>query len=132
MISLNVENLLLRGSRLRNTDFIVGVAIYQGHDTKIMQNSAQAKYKFSKLELSMNTTIILTFCVQLVLALVGAVTGTVQTLGDAKGASYLGAGDKKSTGFTYLLFQQVGTWILIFTNFVPISLMVTVELVKFW
>jgi magnesium-transporting ATPase (P-type) len=44
----------------------------------------------------------------------------------------LGAGDKKSTGFAYLLIQQVGTWILIFTNFVPISLMVTVELVKFW
>ena len=80
----------------------------------------------------MNTTIILTFCVQLALALVGAVTGTVQTLGDAKGASYLGAGDKKTTGFAYLLIQQVGTWILIFTNFVPISLMVTVELVKFW
>lgn len=26
----------------------------------------------------------------------------------------------------------MGTWILIFTNFVPISLMVTLELVKFW
>jgi len=40
MISLNVDNLLLRGSRLRNTDYVLGVAIYQGHDTKIMQNSA--------------------------------------------------------------------------------------------
>lgn len=31
-----------------------------------------------------------------------------------------------------LLVQQVGTWILIFTNFVPISLLVTLEVVKFW
>jgi phospholipid-transporting ATPase len=26
----------------------------------------------------------------------------------------------------------IGTWILLLTNFVPISLMVTLELVKFW
>lgn len=26
----------------------------------------------------------------------------------------------------------MGTWILIFTNFVPISLLVSLELVKFW
>lgn len=31
-----------------------------------------------------------------------------------------------------MLVKQAGTWILIFTNFVPISLMVTLELVKFW
>ena len=34
--------------------------------------------------------------------------------------------------FIMLLVQQVGTWILIFTNFVPISLLVTLEVVKFW
>lgn len=36
MISLRADNLLLRGSRIRNTEFIYGVTIYQGHDTKIM------------------------------------------------------------------------------------------------
>ena len=42
-------------------------------------------------------------------------------------------GHKKHWG-TYLLgflFANGGTWILIFTNFVPISLMVTLEVVKF-
>jgi len=33
----------------------------------------------------------------------------------------------------FLLFiKTTGTWILIFTNFVPISLIVTLEIVKFW
>ncbi len=27
---------------------------------------------------------------------------------------------------------MIGTWILIFTNLVPITLLVTLELVKFW
>jgi phospholipid-transporting ATPase len=30
------------------------------------------------------------------------------------------------------VLKLIGTWILIFTNLVPISLLVTLELVKFW
>ncbi len=29
------------------------------------------------------------------------------------------------------LFARIGTWILIFTNFVPISLLLTMEMVKY-
>ena len=31
-----------------------------------------------------------------------------------------------------LFIQLFGSWILMLTNFVPISLIVTLELVKFW
>jgi phospholipid-transporting ATPase len=31
----------------------------------------------------------------------------------------------------YNFFVRIGNWILIFTNFVPISLLVTLEMVKF-
>ena len=31
-----------------------------------------------------------------------------------------------------LFFRLIGTWILILNNFVPISLVVQIELVKFW
>ena len=41
-------------------------------------------------------------------------------------------GNKTNWTFGFTLLQQTGTWVLIFTNFVPISLMVTLELVKFW
>jgi phospholipid-transporting ATPase len=34
--------------------------------------------------------------------------------------------------FKHLFVSLAGTWVLIFTNFVPISLLVTLELVKFW
>ena len=33
----------------------------------------------------------------------------------------------------FLIFvKKTGTWFLIFTNFVPISMLITLELVKFW
>ena len=42
-VSLSSDNLLLRGSSLRNTEWIVGVVTYTGHDTRIMRNSVASK-----------------------------------------------------------------------------------------
>lgn len=135
MISLNADNLLLRGCSLRNTDYIYGITVFQGHDTKIMRNSAQAKYKFSQLELHTNTSILMILLTQIVLASIGAIFGASWVTKYQDATSYLGTTDvpeSEKHGFGYYLVQQIGTWILIFTNFVPISLMVSLEIVKFW
>lgn len=58
-ISLGPENMLLRGSSLRNTEIAFGIAIFTGHDTKVMQNAAQATYKASSLEQKTNYAIII-------------------------------------------------------------------------
>jgi len=44
---------------LRNTDYVYGVAVFTGHDTKVMRNSAKAKYKFSTLEKLTNQSILI-------------------------------------------------------------------------
>jgi hypothetical protein len=50
--------LLLRGSSLRNTEWVYGVAIYAGHDSKVMMNSTESIAKLSKIEKAMNVYII--------------------------------------------------------------------------
>jgi len=40
--------------------------------------------------------------------------------------------DWSPTYFLLMLGKSFGTWILLFTNMVPISLLVTLELVKYW
>jgi phospholipid-transporting ATPase len=75
-LSLGADNLMLRGSSLKNTEYVYGIAVFTGHDTKIMKNSAAAKYKFSSLEKLMNKTLIVVFFLQIILALVAAVFGT--------------------------------------------------------
>ena len=137
-ISLDIDSLLLRGSSLRNTDYAFCQCIYQGHDTKIMRNSAAAKYKFSNVDIITNRLIGLVLLTQIVLSSIAAVLGVSWNLGNGLDATYLTQKNSESAqtgeqdGFGILFVQQTGTWILIFTNFVPISLMVTLELIKFW
>jgi phospholipid-transporting ATPase len=38
-LSIGPENLLLRGSSVRNTDYVYGVVVFAGHETKVMMNS---------------------------------------------------------------------------------------------
>lgn len=40
-IPLGLDQMLLRGSMLRNTNYIYGVVIYTGHETKLMKNSTK-------------------------------------------------------------------------------------------
>jgi phospholipid-transporting ATPase len=42
---MNQKQLLLRGAFLRNTKWILGVAVYTGEDTKIMRNAEPGRFK---------------------------------------------------------------------------------------
>lgn len=47
---LTIDNLLLRGSRLKDTEYVVGCAVYTGQDTKLSLNSKIVSNKFSTAE----------------------------------------------------------------------------------
>ena len=126
---------MLKGSNLRNTDFVYGVVVYTGHHTKVMMNSAKPRRKLSDLESLMNKSILIILVAQFILALIAAITGTALTVRNMDSVRYWyessprnGAGQSN----VMLFIQLFGSWILMLTNFVPISLIVTLELVKFW
>lgn len=60
---------------LRNTEWIYGIVVFTGHDTKVMKNSAPAIYKFSKLEKMMNKSIVVVLALQFALACVASAIG---------------------------------------------------------
>ena len=45
--ALDVANLLLRGCTLRNTDWVIGLVLFAGLDTKIFRNRVRAPRKVS-------------------------------------------------------------------------------------
>lgn len=57
-IPLDYHNLLLRGSRLVLTDYVIGVAVFCGSDTKLALNLPKPSHKFSKLDRIMNVIVL--------------------------------------------------------------------------
>ncbi|CAD8145283.1 unnamed protein product [Paramecium pentaurelia] len=132
-VPLSEKNFILRGCALRNVNFIYGIVCYNGHDSKIMLNSVKAQPKRSHLERTMNWFIIVIFLLQMVMCgLGGYLNSSWQQIHNSQ-LSYL---DILITdpehNFVKNLFIKWGNWILIFTNFVPISLLVSLEMVKYF
>ena len=55
---LGPHNLLVRGSRLQNTNFVYGIAVYTGPETKLALNSRLTSNKFSSVEKTANRYLI--------------------------------------------------------------------------
>lgn len=133
-IPIDNSMFILRGSVVRNTEWVYGIVAYNGHETKIMLNSIPAQAKMSLLEHKMNTEIILlcivqaTICISFALLSVGYQMYFKQTL------RYMEI-DKMDIYIVawYISWPTfLGKWLLILTNFIPISLMVSHEMVKFF
>ncbi|MGH0184474.1 UNVERIFIED_CONTAM: hypothetical protein FKN15_015154 [Acipenser sinensis] len=126
---LGPDLVLLRGAQLRNTQWVVGIVVYTGHDTKLMQNSTKAPLKRSNVERVTNMQILVLFCILLVMALVSAVGAALWNKEHTEEDWYLFRSDTAqiSNNFWYNLL----TFIILYNNLIPISLLVTLEVVKF-
>ena len=51
---VSIENLLLRGCNLKNTDWVIGAVVFTGEETKIMMNSGITPSKRSRIAKSLN------------------------------------------------------------------------------
>ena len=138
ILNIDKQSFLLRGCSLRQTHCIFGIAVYVGHNTKIMKNSPSARTKTSRIENIMNFQIIIIVCVQFLMSIIGAtfylfwVTFHKNELGyvlpNLVPSERYPVPPSMGVGFFML---RIGTWVLIFTNLVPISLLVTLELIKY-
>ena len=60
---------------VKNTEYVIGVVIFTGHETKVMKNSEDPKYKHSKLDKITNNTIKLVLATQIAMAVIGGIAG---------------------------------------------------------
>ena len=130
-IPCNADQLLLRGSSLRNTEWAIGVAVYTGHESKIMKNSPSARTKRSMIETRTNRYIVYTVLFQVVVCIVGATYAAVWEANMGSRHWYLDDSADPKPLWRQILFT-FGVWLVAELNLVPISLLVTLELVKFF
>uniref|UniRef100_A0A674N425 Phospholipid-transporting ATPase n=1 Tax=Takifugu rubripes TaxID=31033 RepID=A0A674N425_TAKRU len=126
------ENLLLRGCTIRNTEEAVGIVIYAGHETKAMLNNNGPRYKRSKLERQMNVDVFWCVIILLVMCLFAAVGHGLWMFqyGDKRPVfdvlSPEGTALSPITSAIYLFL----TLVIVFQVLIPISLFVSIEIVK--
>uniref|UniRef100_A0AAV2L9T4 Phospholipid-transporting ATPase n=1 Tax=Knipowitschia caucasica TaxID=637954 RepID=A0AAV2L9T4_KNICA len=125
---LGPDQVLLRGAQLRNTQWVVGIVVYTGHDSKLMQNSTKAPLKRSNVERVTNMQILVLFGILLVMALISSIGAAIWNKEHTEESCwYLSRAGDISTNFAYNLL----TFIILYNNLIPISLLVTLEVVKF-
>ena len=131
-IPMDPEQILLKGSTLRNTAYVVGICVFTGHDTKIMQNSSRGEIKRSKNAKKLNYFVLFTMAIQLVFSIIGSAILTVWTEYDGEMDWYLYPFfTNNDTNMVYQGFYNIGVWFIALMNFVPISLLVTLESINF-
>ncbi|XP_077146551.1 phospholipid-transporting ATPase IF isoform X3 [Ranitomeya variabilis] len=130
---LGTENLLLRGTRLKNTKEIFGVAVYTGMEAKMALNYKSKSQKRSAVEKSMNTFLL----VYLMILLFEAILSTIlkyawQAEEKWDEPSYNQKTEHDRNSSKILKFISDFLAFLVLYNFIiPISLYVTVEMQKF-
>ena len=138
------NNLVLRGCVLRNTDSITGLVVYCGRNTKAVLNNNDSRKKVSYLERLMNRDVIWCVVILIILCIICAVasvfwerqhddwyvpdlshvTGADQTRAEPR-SSQMTLRDAFINGFFIFL-----TMVILLQILIPISLYVTIEIVK--
>eukprot|EP00069_Balaena_mysticetus_P016149 bmy_09703T0 len=127
---LSNQNMLLRGCVLRNTEWCFGLVIFAGPDTKLMQNSGRTKFKRTSIDRLMNTLVLWIFgflvCMGVILAIGNAIweheVGT-------RFQVYLPWDEAVDSAF-FSGFLSFWSYIIILNTVVPISLYVSVEVIR--
>ncbi|XP_047289042.1 putative phospholipid-transporting ATPase IM isoform X9 [Homo sapiens] len=128
--SLNNEKIILRGCILRNTSWCFGMVIFAGPDTKLMQNSGKTKFKRTSIDRLMNTLVLWIFGFLICLGIILAIGNSIwesQTGDQFRTFLFWNEGEKSSVFSGFLTFWS---YIIILNTVVPISLYVSVEVIR--
>ena len=131
-LPLDAKQLLLKGAKLKNTKWVIGIVIYTGHNCKLMKNAKDPISKFSSVESLMNSGLIIIFVVQFILCCVSIVLRGYYyktNLENADKAPVISFGYAE---YNYIIESILNffTYLLLLNTLIPISLIITLEVVK--
>eukprot|EP00298_Acanthocystis_sp_HF-20_P014376 c20748_g1_i2.p1 GENE.c20748_g1_i2~~c20748_g1_i2.p1 ORF type:complete len:1031 (-),score=387.99 c20748_g1_i2:30-3122(-) len=123
--SLTAQQLLLRGARLKQTKWAVGCVVFSGYDTKVVRNSSKAPTKRSNIEKKTNQFIVVILSL-MILSCIGASIAQVSWADGEMGRAWYLPSKLGAVAFG----TTFGTYLILLSTMVPISLYVTLEVVK--
>lgn len=127
-LSISPEQLLLRGATLRNTPWVHGIVVFTGHQTKLMRNATATPIKKTAVEKMVNTQILILGLILVTLSIISSIGDLITRQFQGPKMWYVEIG---STNAAKQFFSDILTYWVLYSNLVPISLFVTVEIVKY-
>ena len=126
---IGINNMLLRGSSLKNTEWALGVVVFTGIESKIMLNSGITPSKRARMAKDLNWNVIYNFIILFFMCLVSGLVQGITWSGSNSTSDLFEFG---SIGGTPALDGFVTFWsaIVLFQNLVPISLYITLEIIR--
>lgn len=118
------SHFLFRAAFLANTRHVYALVLYVGTDTTLMLNRSGTPWKFSTFEHNLNYCVAFLLLTNLLLCVLLAIFAA-GTFVYPEPFPLLNVGDNM-----YQFWLDLGTWYILFSFMIPISLYVTVELVK--
>ena len=94
------RNTAIRGALLKNTNYIYGIVIYTGNDTKIMKNFIKYKNKFAYLDTLIDRIVFIIVLVRVVYVLV------FMTIGIFNRLKYLPDYEKNELKYEYIFYYR--------------------------
>eukprot|EP01039_Chlorochromonas_danica_P007893 gene7893-8706_t len=130
-IPILATNLLLRGCVLRNTDWVYGLVINTGHDTKVMMSSRSTQSKTSKLESAASQEIKRIIILLAIVCFAGATGQAIwNAVNHVNRITYLDWPTNITTaGFWFVDFFY---FFLLHTTFIPVSLYGSMSLARYF
>lgn len=112
------------------------MVVYTGSETKLAMNSRHAPAKLSKMDRLVNRAIYMIIIFEIIIVIVCASVSSAVNTKTFNSNWYLTTGNllvppAQNTSFHYNWVQNFFTFLTIYSNFVPLSLYVTLELVIF-
>lgn len=128
-IPLMAENLMLRGSRVKNTEWAIACAVYTGQDTKLALNSKITKNKMSSSEQFINKYLLFFIVLLLAVVTISYFMKRYYDLNHPEHNYYLMQIFDEYVVTEFL--QDYFSFLILFNYLIPISLYVTIEMHKF-
>lgn len=127
-LKVNIKNIYIIGAILKRTDWVIGFVAYTGHNNRLIKNSKKSKVKISRVERLMTFLLLIILSLQCVLCIIIAVFNKIFYENIIKYAYYIEipANQSGDIGAVISFFS----YFLLLNTMIPISLIVSLEIVK--
>ncbi|GLD99339.1 hypothetical protein PINS_up008058 [Pythium insidiosum] len=136
---LTAKQMMLRSCVLLNTTSVTGLVIFTGHETKVFCSNTEPVVKSSSVEQRLNVLIVGIVLIQQLVCLLGAILGAFWMITKGNTHWYLQFEEHTPPRWSIPGFPPIREllklhlrYFIIMQNFVPISLNVSLEFVKYW